>query len=243
MGASGATQQSFSVREIVRESWRIGSTCKLEACACWLLFIGSAVILTAAFTLLGGAEPGSTQEIFGISTYPGFLDELAQTIVLLPMVGGLWVAGVAFARGNHPRFWSLLYWYGYTLKLLLVSIFSHILIFLGLLLLVLPGIYLAVSFQLAIPIAVDKQCGPFAAIAQSWRIIHRCWFRVLALDCIAVLAVLGSLVLFGIPLIWVMPAILVGRGLLYEQLVGIETETLRKLSYNPGPSGLRSQSG
>ncbi len=228
----------FSVGDIVREAWRTGTANKRATLLCWALFIGMAVLLQAFFGVLSLL---SSAEVTFPQIYPGFLDELMLTVVLLPMVGGLWIVGVAFARGNTPRCWSLLYWYEYTLKLLLVSIFVHVLIFVGLVLFILPGIYLAVCLQLAIPLAVDKPIGPLEAVTRSWQIIRRCWFRVLLLDAIAVLALIGSALLAGIPLIWILPTILVGRGILYEKLVGVNTESLRRLSYNPGPPGLRSQ--
>ncbi len=235
-----AAPEEFSVWELVREAWHMGLDCQAAALRCWLLFISVAVALTALFTVLGGGFPRGGME--GYSAFPGFLDEMIQTIILLPMAAGLWIVGIGFARGNRPRARSLFAWYDFVLKLLLINIFVHILVVIGLALLVLPGIYLAICLQFAIPLAVDKHIGPVEAIRRSWQVVHRCWFRMLLLNSIAVLSIFGSLLLLGIPLLWVLPAILVGRGILYEKLVGVENETLRRLSYRPLPGGFRRES-
>ena len=103
------------------------------------------------------------------------------------------------------------------------------LLFIGFLLLVLPGIYLLVSYQIAMPLAVDKKLGPWEALETSRKIIGHRWFTVFGFNIVAMILVALSSLLFGIPLIWTVPMLVIAYGILYRNLAGLEPDTLRKV--------------
>jgi uncharacterized membrane protein len=131
--------------------------------------------------------------------------------------------------GKRPNPKSLFAWYDQTLKIFVTAVLMNFLILIGLLLLVLPGIYLAVSYQIALPLVVDKKLGSWQALEASRKIIGHCWFKVLAFDVLAIIVVTLSMVLLGIPLIWAVPALAIAFGILYRTLAGIEQDTLSRV--------------
>ena len=105
-----------------------------------------------------------------------------------------------------------------------------VMILIGTVLLVLPGIYLAVSYQLALPLVADKGLGPWEAMEASRKTVTHKWFTFFGLGLVAGLAAAGSVFLLGIPLIWVLPACLIGMGIVYRNALGVEQATLERVS-------------
>jgi hypothetical protein len=78
------------------------------------------------------------------------------------------------------------------LPLMLATLVSSLLTFVGMLLLILPGIYLAVSYAFAYMLVIDKRLEFWAAMEVSRRVITAQWFRVFALILLgAIIACLG----------------------------------------------------
>ena len=93
----------------------------------------------------------------------------------------------------------------------------------GFVLLVLPGIYLAVAYSLALPLLVEKEMGIWQALEISRRAVTHCWLRCWGLMLVATLvAIIGGGFTFGIGLIWFMPLAALSFGVLYRNVFGYE---------------------
>ncbi len=191
-----------------------------------LFYVGLAFLIGLFFGLLDGTP--SDPEALEAPSLISIIGDLVSAIVLMPMAVGLAFVATALALGYTPNPKSLFGWYDQTLKIVLTGVLMNLLILLGLLLFVLPGIYLAVSYQIALPLLVDKQLGPWQALETSRKVIGHSWFKVFVFDLIAIVLVGLSMALFGIPLIWVVPFLVIAFGILYRTLVGIETPTLQR---------------
>lgn len=216
-GLAGDYQLDFS--GVIKEAWETVSGNK------GTLWIGLAIYIVAHVALsfvlglfLGGDEAGE-----------GLADTLA-TVITLPLGAGLMLLGAALASGRTPNPTSMLSWYHRFLQLALTWVLMSILILLGTLLLVLPGIYLAISYQLALPLVADKGLGAWEAMETSRKTITHKWFTFFGLSLVAGLATAGSMLLLGIPLIWVLPAIIIGVGIIYRTAIGVEPGTLDQVS-------------
>jgi uncharacterized membrane protein len=93
-----------------------------------------------------------------------------------------------------------------------------ILIVVGFMLLVLPGIYLAVAYSFALPLIVDKKIGVWEAMELSRKTITKQWFSFFGLGIVAALFLIVSAIPFGIGLIWSLPTVYIAYGLLYHRL-------------------------
>ena len=67
-------------------------------------------------------------------------------------------------QGERPHFGEFFNGFNFILTLLLLGVVSQIFIFLGLLLLVVPGVYLAVGFFLAPWFVLDRKAGFWEAM-------------------------------------------------------------------------------
>lgn len=223
-GLAGDYELSFG--GLLSEAWeRVAGNKKTV----WLaigIYIGVALLIGLLFGGINGgpADPDSMDPPSLIE----LLGNLVSIIVVTPMGVGLMFLAVALAGGESPRPKSLFSWYDQTVKLVLTYVLMNVLIVIGLLLLVLPGIYLAVSYQIALPLVADKKMGPWEALEASRKVIGHNWFLVLGLDIVASVVLGGSMLLLGIPLIWTLPACVIGFGIFYRTTVGINEDTLRR---------------
>lgn len=214
-GIAGDYQLEFS--GVISEAWGRVKGNKSTLWISMAIYMGVSLGLSLILGLVVGFSEG------GIA-------EAAQNLVGLatvPILVGLQFVAVAVASGHEARPSSVLSWYGAILKLVLTYLLMIVLIFIGFLLLVLPGIYLAIAYQLALPLAVDKNLGPWEALEASRKIVSKHWFTFFGLNFVAGIAAVLSVFLLGIPLIWVAPAIMLGFGILYRTTVGIENSTLQ----------------
>ncbi len=102
--------------------------------------------------------------------------------------------------------------------LLLVGLVSSLLTAVGILLLVLPGIYLAVAYAFAVNLVIDKKLDFWPAMEVSRRVITAQWWRVFALVILGGLITAVGVIGFGVG-IFVTATIAIGAVVFaYEDL-------------------------
>ena len=217
-------EYELTLSSLLSEAWEKVPGNKGTVWMAMFFYIGLAFLIGMFFGILS-AGPVDPQEIQP-PTLIEVIGKLVSAVVLMPMAVGLAFVATALAMGESPNPKSLFGWYDNTLKILLTALLMNLMILLGLLLFVLPGIYLMVSYQIALPLAVDKKLGPWEALETSRKVISHKWFMVLGFDVVAMVVIVLSSVLLGIPLIWTVPAMVIAFGVLYRTLVGIEPGTL-----------------
>jgi uncharacterized membrane protein len=80
------------------------------------------------------------------------------------------------------------------MQLALCGLIKSVLTSIGMLLCVLPGIYLAVGYVFALPLIIDKKLDFWPAMEVSRRVVHHHWWSVFALAIVAgIVAVAGIL--------------------------------------------------
>ena len=105
----------------------------------------------------------------------------------------------------------------YSILLLL----QYLLTILGFMLLVLPGIYLALAYSLAIPLKVKHDLGTWEALETSRTVLSKCWFQLLGLYFLMGLAtVLGGVFTLGIGFVWLIPWFMLTLGVMYNKIFG-----------------------
>ena len=229
-----AGDYNLSLGDWLSEAWgRVGG----NKAAVWkvvLVYIGLALLMALAFNLLGvgPADPNSNEPPSAMQS----LANLVTTLVLLPVGVGVVYAATAIALGLAPVTMSILGWYDNFARLALTYLLMMVMLLIGFLLLVLPGIYLLVSYQIAMPLAVDKKLGPWEALETSRKIIGHRWFTVFGFNLVAMVLLALSTLLFGIPLIWTVPTLLIAYGILYRNLAGLEADTLARVAGGSGSS-------
>ncbi|MEK9185685.1 MAG: YciC family protein, partial [Patescibacteria group bacterium] len=107
--------------------------------------------------------------------------------------------------GEKPKFNDIFKEYSLFWKFLGVSILMPIVVFVGLILLIVPGIIWAVRFSLAPLILVDTKIGPIASMKESWAITRGNFWKMLGFWIVIGLINLLGLLIIGVGLLITFP--------------------------------------
>ena len=101
-------------------------------------------------------------------------------------------------------------------RLALAGLMIYIMTYIGFVLLILPGIYLTISYVFTLPLIADKGMDIWEAMELSRKSVTKHWFKVFGLFfLLSLIMALGALAL-GIGLIWAVPLLFITLyGLLY----------------------------
>lgn len=152
------------------------------------------------------------------------LSQITSTFLSITFLSGLinigirWVAGQSFS-------WNLVF-SGFSRigSIVIAGFLMSLLITSGLLLFVLPGIYLAVGYSLTLPVIMDKRVGPWEAMEMSRQAIHKKWWQVFGAYLIMYLIYVLSLIPFGIGMIWTVPMFFTLTAVIYRTLFEQEAD-------------------
>jgi hypothetical protein len=155
----------------------------------WILVRDNAALTIGGTTLVALVT-------FGISMLP--VVGLVALFVNPVLLGGLAYMFTRRIRGEAPTVGDA--FCGFTLGFLqlgLAGLVSALLICIGLLLCLLPGIYLGVGYTFALPLVIDKKLDFWAAMEVSRRVVHTHWWTMFGLLLVAFLInILGILACF-----------------------------------------------
>ena len=147
-------------------------------------------------------------------------------VVVLPMFVGILILGMRHAENKPVSASMILRYFHKLLPVFLCYLIMLIMITLGLVLLVLPGIYLMVAYWFAMPLVVEKNMSPWNALETSRKAITRVWFRMWGLLLIVLLVYVLGFFTLTISWIWTMPWSVLTMSMVYTKLFGAEPQTL-----------------
>ena len=97
-----------------------------------------------------------------------------------PLTGGLWLYFLKKIRGEHPDVGTVFSVFSFAfVPLFLAGLVTWLLTLLGLVCLILPGIYLAVAWLFTLALVIDKRLDFWPAMELSRRTINRHWWKFL----------------------------------------------------------------
>ena len=217
-------QPRFTIGGALREAWEKTKGAKGP------IFAGSAVMyITILFLAAAG---GFLLPMFGHDlTAPApdmtgklvnFLFQALVNVVMVLFTAGLLFMGIRKVAGD-PISWKMIFTgFSDSGKIIVATILQYVLVIIGLLILVLPGIYLAIGYSMTIPLIVDRKMSPWQAMEASRKAVHRVWWRVVGLYLVMGLLFTISMVPLGIGLIWTWPMFIILAGVVYRSLFGRE---------------------
>ncbi|WP_419174648.1 hypothetical protein [Desulfosediminicola sp.] len=147
------------------------------------------------------------------------IGQLGSGVVSTILTAGLIYMGVKRLKEGDIRWQDLFSGFEVAGKVIVTWLLSLILLFIGYLLLVLPGIYLTVGYALALPLVVDKKLSPWQALETSRKAIHKVWWKFFALMLLLGLISFLAAIPLGIGLIWVAPMSVVLFGVVYQTII------------------------
>ncbi|MGH1485560.1 MAG: hypothetical protein ACRBCI_05015 [Cellvibrionaceae bacterium] len=217
-------QYDFQIGALLSEAWSTLKGLKTKFLVGILLYIVALVaismVLMGVTFLLGLLL--SEGAIIG-----GLLQQIIITLVSLPMAYGLFMMALKHSVNAPTSFTEIFGYFNKMGKIFAVYILMSILIFVGLLLLVLPGIYLMVAYMMAIPLIIEKNdIGVWQALEISRKTITKKWFKFFGFVLLVSLIMIVAAIPLGIGLIWALPWIALVFAILYRNMFGLEQETL-----------------
>ncbi len=135
-----------------------------------------------------------------------------------PLYAGFYLVANKLSRGEEVIYPDFFAGFRFWIPAAVVSLLSQTLIALGLIALIIPGIYLAVSYLFAIPMGIFGGLDPWAAMEWSRKLITRNWWRFFGLLLILLVLNLLGLVLAGIGLLLTIPLTFLVLYVVFEEL-------------------------
>lgn len=192
-----------------------------------MLDIGSCItrgwnLLSSHFILMVGASALVLLINVGLAFIP-LVGQVASAVLGMVLWAGLDWLTLKLARGQSANFADAFAGFQINFsQLILASIVTTVLITLGLLLCILPGIYLMVAWMLFTPLLImDKSLDFWSGLELSRKLVTRNWWIIFALFILTVLMLIGGLVLLGIGIFVTLPLATATIVYAYEDIFGI----------------------
>jgi len=212
----------FTIGDVMDEAWRLLDGMKATfwraAVAVAILYLVGDAILGLVFGMFLSRPPGPVARSF-INSVIGAL--------LTPATMGLKMMCVRQALGEPISFSTAFSYFSRTGPALWGALLGLLLGCLGLLALVIPGIYLSFAYVYTTQLVCDQKLSGWKAMETSRRAITHRWWRVVGLQLLVILLTLLSTVVLVFPLIWTIPWTMMTTGVLY-----------RRIFYAPAPADL-----
>jgi hypothetical protein len=207
-------KKDFSIEEALQYGWTI-----MKA-NIWL-FVG---VLIVAWVMVGipyAIAAFLQRWTSGLS----FLFRIVGWIVSIIISIGMITIALKFLDNQTPKFddlfsFKLCFW-----KFLGASILTGLVIWAGLILLIIPGIYWALKFQFYGYFVVDKGCDPIESMRRSSKITQSVKWKLLAFGIVlAIINAVGAICLI-VGLFVTVPITLVAYSMVYRKLLS-QTEAV-----------------
>lgn len=144
--------------------------------------------------------------------------------IISPVLGaGFYIVSFQIARNRPKNFSDFFNGFKKFLPLFLTSLVSGILIALGLVALILPGIYLAVSYMFAPLFVIDKNMEFWSAMETSRKLITKRWWSFFGLAIALGILVLAGFILLGVGALVTIPLATCVLAAAYEDIVGLNS--------------------
>lgn len=210
----------FTVREALTEAWQRTKGAKGTVWGAMGIMYLVMLVLGFGLVYLQMSSGLSPESMGGIWLGIG-IDALTSAVSTL-FTAGLMYIGVCLAAEKSCSWKTIIEGFPVAVRLLVATILMSLLIVSGLILLVLPGIYLAVGYTLTLPLMLDRRLGPWEAMEKSRKAIHKVWWKVFGLFLVMGLITAVSAIPLGIGLIWTLPMNVVLCGVVYRYLFGVQ---------------------
>ncbi|MEM7657371.1 MAG: hypothetical protein AAF399_14650 [Bacteroidota bacterium] len=177
------------------------------------------------FTQQAGLLIGFTLVYFAIMLVAGFIP-FGGVVIGPPLIAGFYLFIAKTAKGQEVSFGDFFQGFSNIGPLILVYFISTLLTLFGFVFLIIPGIYLAVSYMLAIQFVVHDNMDFWPAMETSRQLIGKNWFAFLGLALFFFLIIMAGMFMLFVGILAAMPLIYCISYAVYEDLAGVEDDQL-----------------
>jgi uncharacterized membrane protein len=189
----------------------------------WGVYVAFTLLLFVFYLVVALISPQPDAEGFSAGkALRQLISSLLSLLIGVPLVAGLCAGALQHLRGRVPQFSDFFGGFNKYVPLILAHIAVSLLTALGLLLLILPGIYLAVAYWLTVPTVLDRNFNFWSSMEISRRLITRNWFSMLGFLLVFLLINLVGLLACGLGLLVTLPWTACSLVSAYADIVGLE---------------------
>ena len=215
-GPSGSLEDAvagrwdFEIGQVMSEAWALTRGMKASFWGAALVVYGILIVMG----LIGGAVAGKSVAVSVV------------TNVLMGAVGpilfiGILMMGIRRAAGLPINFSTAFSCFDRAVPAFVAGLLTTVLTYIGILLLIIPGIYLGIAYCMTMPLIADRRLQPWQAMETSRKAVGKRWFQVFGLLLVVGLLVGLSAIPLGIGLIWTGPWVINVIGVLYRRAFGV----------------------
>jgi len=232
----------FAIGDVLSEAWDKINGCKGTIIGAGLLAYLLMFIITAVLGFIAGLIGAASQDPM-TAIVVNMLTNMFGSILIYPLFAGLFLIGIRRA-GDYPVEFAMLFnCLGQAVPILLTALLMNLVIYvpvallfglvwliagfsagsimLASLLSVIYGIYIGISYSLALPLVFERGLSPWQALETSRKAISQRWFKVFGLMLLVWLLLMVSSIPLLIGLIWTIPLMIVVFGVLYRTIFGV----------------------
>ncbi len=142
--------------------------------------------------------------------------------ILSPVLSaGMFIVAFKLEKGQSVTFSDFFRGFNNFLQIFLVNLVAGLLTFVGLILLVIPGIYLAVSYFFAMPLVLEKRFEFWTALETSRKLVTKQWFSIFGFGFLIGLLNFAGALLCGLGLLVTVPWSICIIVSAYTDIVGL----------------------
>lgn len=201
---------NWDIGSVFNEAWQLTSGYKATLWGALLIYIGISIAVSLPFEFFGKE-----------SMIMIFLSQIAVGLATYPLYAGMTMLGIKRSVGDATNAFMVFDYYSKTIPIFLLYLLMMILIAVGLVLLIIPGIYLIVAYSMAIPLMVEKNMGIWEALETSRKTVHKQWFQIFGLYLVILIILVVAAIPLGVGWIWALPFANIVTGIVYRNLFGV----------------------
>ena len=204
----------FAIGETISEAWSLVKGTKGSFFLAGIIY-GVIYVIVTQLTLFLMVSSGTSD--------PVMVNIVSQifNILLAPLMIGITMMGIRRSVSKDISFSQMFEYYSKLIAIVLMYFATTILVIIGLVLLVIPGLYLSIGYAFAMVLMIDKDMGIWEAMETSRKAVTKHWFKIFGFFFVLGLIMIVSAIPLGIGLIWTMPLLLIGYGVLYRNIFGV----------------------
>ncbi len=164
--------------------------------------------------------------VLAVISRPRGIGALAAAAIHEPLIAGFIMVSAKLMQEKSPTFGDFFggFQFKYFLPLVLLGLVSRVLITLGLVLLLAPGVYLAVSYIFAAILVVDQRLDFWPAMEESRKFITPRWFSFFAFLLLLMLVNIAGFLALGVGVLVSIPVSWCALVAAYADLLGLKSK-------------------
>ena len=196
----------FSKKELIKQGW--------EATKANAFFLAKLLLIYIFISILTNAIQTSVQDQIALALIISLISTVISTVLEIG-----WIRIVLDIVDNKkPDIKELYQNYPLFIQFFLTNLILVVIVLIGTILLIIPGIYLAVRYQFTPYVVVDKKLAYLTALKEAGKLTQGRWMAIFLFDLTLIgLNILGAIAL-GIGLLITIPVSFLATSYLYRRL-------------------------